>query len=72
MGEPSGLYFPGLTKGEVNEVRRRLAELAAGLGYVSKTGPNKGRGSVGLLLAAIATGEVTLTPVSNKPNAADT
>ena len=61
MGEPTGFYIPGKNKAEVNAIRARLSELAAELGYITTGGPNKGKGSVGALLDAIAHGEVTLT-----------
>jgi hypothetical protein len=61
MGEATGIYFPGRNKAEVNEIRRRLSELAAELGYITTGGANKGKGSVGLLLAAVAHSEVSVT-----------
>lgn len=60
MGESIGLYFRNLTKAEVNEVRRRLNELAAELGYTAKGGPTKGQGNAAALMVAIANGEVKL------------
>jgi len=60
MGEPTGFYIPGRSKAEVNEIRRRLSKLAAELGYITTIGPNKGKGSVGSLLDAIAHRELTV------------
>lgn len=53
-----GLYFRGLTKEEINQVRARLNELAAALGYIAKAGPTAGRGNAAAMLVAIAKGEL--------------
>jgi len=59
-----GFYFT--PQHNPNAIRRRLAEIAAELGYFGKRGPTAKSGSPSELLAAIANGEITL--VKNKPN----
>jgi hypothetical protein len=56
-----GFYFPErMSNEEVNQVRRRLNEVAAELGYAAKRGPTKGQGNAAALLMAIASGEVNV------------
>jgi hypothetical protein len=52
-----GFYFAGLSDEEANELRRRLNEIAAQLGYTAKAGPTTGQGNAAALLAAIVKGE---------------
>ena len=69
MGKAIGFYFSGLSKDEINEVRRKLNMLAAGLGYTAKGGPTKGQGNAAALLIAIAEGKIKLCQnVEQKPN----
>jgi len=53
-----GFYFT--PEHDPNAIRRRLAELAAELGYFGKRGPTAVSGSPSELLAAIANGEIIL------------
>jgi hypothetical protein len=57
MANPIGIYFPGLTQEETNEVRRAFADIAASHGYLA-TRSKHVRGSPGALMMAIASGEV--------------
>ena len=54
-----GFYFT--PEHDPNAIRRRLAELAAELGYFGKSGHTAKTGSPSELLAAIARGEIALT-----------
>jgi len=54
-----GFYFT--PEHDPNAIRRRLAEIAAELGYFGRRGPTAKRGSPSELLAAIARGEIALT-----------
>lgn len=63
-----GFYFAGLSNEEANEMRGRLNDIAARLGYTAKAGATTGEGNAAALLAAIASGEVLLS-VKAKPGA---
>ncbi len=64
MGASFGLYFAGLTQAEANQVRQRLNEIAAALGYTAKGGPTTGKGNAAALLVAISQGKIKLTVTS--------
>jgi hypothetical protein len=61
-----GFYFAGLSNEEANEMRGRLNDIAARLGYTAKAGATTGEGNAAALLAAIAEGTVMLS-VKDRP-----
>lgn len=65
-----GFYFAGLSNEEANEMRGRLNDIAARMGYTAKAGATTGEGNAAALLAAIADGEVLLS-VKARPGMAD-
>ena len=60
-----GFYF--IPQHDPNAIRRRLAEIAAELGYFGKRGPTAKSGSASELLAAIANGEVQVVKAGSIP-----
>lgn len=62
-GAAIGLYFRGMSKEDVNDLRARLNERARELGYTSTRGPTAGDGNLAALLVAIDAGEVRLVKV---------
>ncbi len=62
--EPTGaavtFHFAGLKPDAARAIKAGLNDVAYQLGYISRTGPLSGRGSAAALLAAIASGEVTV------------
>jgi hypothetical protein len=59
-GSTLGIYFPGLSKEQANEMRTRLNALAAEWGYLAERGETAGQGAAGRLLMALARGELRL------------
>ena len=59
-GATLGFYFRGMTKEQANEIRARLNEIAAELGYTAKGGQTVGEGNAAALMVAIANGDVRL------------
>ena len=60
-----GFYF--IREHDPNAIRRRLAEIAADLGYFGKRGPTAKSGSPSELLAAIANGEAQVVKIGSTP-----
>jgi len=56
MGQAIGLYFRGLDKSGVNDLRARLNRLAGELGYTAQAGPTTGDGNLAALLIGIGDG----------------
>jgi hypothetical protein len=65
-----GFYFAGLSNEEANQMRGRLNDAAAHLGYTAKAGATTGQGNAAALLAAIADGDVLLS-VKSRPGEAE-
>ncbi len=59
-GTTLGFYFRGLSHEEANQVRRRLNEIAARLGYTAASGKTVGQGNAAGMLVAIADGELQI------------
>lgn len=53
-------YFRGLSDKEVQDLRKRLNEIAGEMGYVARWGPTQGEGNAAALMIAIARGEVAV------------
>ena len=66
-----GLYFPQMSKEEVNQVIAAFSEMAKAYGYVAESGGSKDAGSPGRFLVAITQGKVPMvrpdTPEETKP-----